>query len=362
MFPQPLANSVYVTAADLRRFMEQIFESLGVPSDEARLSADVLLEADLRGIDSHGIGRLSIYVGRLRAGTQAPASNVVVVEEGPGTAVVDGGGGMGHVVSAKAMEIAIRKAKENGIAGIAVRNSSHFGFAGYYPLMAVEHGMVGMAFTNARPSICPTFGTEPMLGTNPIAFGAPTDLEFPCIFDAATSIIQRGTVELYERIERPVPSGLVVGPAGEVLTDPTAILAGMLKDRAALLPLGGRGEETGGHKGYGLAIMVEILSAALQNGPYLKQVTGIGMGHFLLALDITRFLPLDVFRSVAGGILRELQNSRKEPGQDRIYVPGEKEHFMRKQRMESGIPLPPTFLVALDTMADEQGVARLGRK
>lgn len=363
MHAQPVANSVYVAAPELRRFMEQAFESLGVPADEARISADVLLEADLRGIDTHGIGRLSIYVGRLQAGTQAPTSAIGVVEEGPGTALVDGGGGMGHVVSTKVMEkFVIKKAKENGIAGIAVRNSSHFGFAGYYPLMAAEHGMIGMAFTNARPSICPTFGTEPMLGTNPIAFGAPTDLDFPFLFDAATSIIQRGAVELFERIERPLPEGLVVGPEGEALSDPTSILAGMLKDQAALLPLGGRGEDKGGHKGYGLAIMVEILSAALQNGPYLKQVTGIGMGHFLFAMDVTRFVPLDVFRSVTGNILRDLRNSRKEPGQERIYVPGEKEHIMRKQRLETGVPLPPGFVKKLEAMADDLGIARLQPK
>ena len=360
MRAQPVENSINVGDAELRRFMEQALESLGVPQEDARISADVLLEADLRGIDTHGIGRLWIYVGRLKAGSQAPSSTIEVVEEGPGTALVDGGGGMGHVVSSKVMdELVIRKARENGIAGVAVRNSSHFGFAGYYPLMAAEHGMIGMAFTNARPSICPTFGTEPMLGTNPIAFGAPSDMEFPFLFDGATSIIHRGTVELFERIERPLAEGLVIGPSGESLTDPAAILQGMLEDRAALLPIGGRGEETGGHKGYGLAIMVEILSAALQNGPYLKQVTGVGMGHFLLAIDVTRFVPLDLFRSVTGNILRDLMNSRKEPGRERIYVPGEKEHIMREQRLRTGVPLPPELVKRLEAMADDLGIRRL---
>ncbi len=355
----PAPDSIYIPSESLRSFMERVFAALGVPAEDARITADVLLEADLRGIDSHGIGRLSIYVDRLRSGSQNPKAPLALVSEAPGTALLDGGSGMGQVIAVRAMELAIRKAKETGIAGVAARNSSHFGFAGYFPLMAADKGMIGMAFTNARPSICPTFGTEPMLGTNPIAFAAPTDLDFPFLFDAATSIIQRGTVELHDRLHVRLPENLVIGPSGESLSDPAGILQGMLKDSAALLPLGGRGEEGGGHKGYGLAILVEILSAALQNGPYLKHVTGVGMGHFFLAIDISKFLPVETFRKITGAILRDLQNSRKEPGRDRIFVSGEKEHLTRLERRKTGIPLPPDFVEKLRRMAGQVGVEPL---
>jgi len=355
------SESVTIPADDLRAFMESVFKKLRVPEEDARLTTDVLLEADLRGIDTHGVGRLSIYADRLASGKQNPEAPLSIVSEAPGTALLDGGAGMGQVVAVRAMEMAVRKAGDTGIAGIAVRNSSHFGFAGYFPLMAAEKGMIGMAVTNARPSICPTFGTEPMLGTNPIAFAAPTDLEFPFLFDAATSIIQRGTVELYDRLHMELPGDLVIGTSGETLTGPASILEKMVNGSAALLPLGGRGEERGGHKGYGLAVMVEILSAALQNGPYLKHVTGVGLGHFFLAVDISKFLPLETFKRVAGGILRDLQNSRKEKEGGRIFVPGEKEHIVRKERLVSGIPLPPDFLLKLDEMAAAVGVKPLAR-
>lgn len=360
MFPTD-PNSLYVRHEALRAFMEDVFTSLGVPEEDAAIGADVLLEADLRGIDSHGAGRLWIYVDRLKSGQQPPVTTVTAVNEGPGTALLDGGSGLGHVVAVRAMETALRKAKETGIAGVAVRNSSHFGFAGYYPLMAVEQGMVGMAFTNARPSICPTFGSEPMLGTNPIAFGAPTDLEFPFLLDIATSIIQRGAVELYDRLGMNLPDGLVIDPEGNPLSDPASILKRMVEGNAALLPLGGPGEATGGYKGYGLAAMVEIFSAAFQDGPYLRQVTGVGMGHFFIAIDVSRFIPLPLFRTVAGNILRDLRNSRKIPGQPRVYVAGEKEYDMRQVRLEQGIPLSRETLAQLDAMAEELHVKHILR-
>lgn len=360
MFPVD-PNSLYVRPEALRTFMEDVFRSLGVPEEDAAIGADVLLEADLRGVDSHGSGRLWIYVDRLKKKQQSPVTTVTTVTEGPGTALLDGGSGLGHVVAVRAMEVALHKAGETGIAGVAVRNSSHFGFAGYYPLMAVEQGMVGMAFTNARPSICPTFGCEPMLGTNPIAFGAPTDLAFPFLFDAATSIIQRGAVELYDRLGMDLPGGLVIDPEGKSLSDPAAILKKMMEGNAALLPLGGAGEAMGGYKGYGLAAMVEILSAAFQNGPYLKQVTGVGLGHFFIVIDVSRFLPLPVFKALAGNILRDLRGSRKLPGEPRIYVAGEKEYDIRNERLDHGIPLSGETLAQLDAMAKDLHVERLVR-
>lgn len=340
----------------IRSFIKNALIKLDVPASDSDCISDVLVEADLNGFDTHGIGRFHIYVDRLLSGKQSPLTEVQRCSDSPGTALLDGGVGMGQVVSTYGMKMAMDKARATGIGAVAVKNSSHFGFAGYYPLMAAKEGMVGMAFTNARPSICPTFGTEPMLGTNPIAFSAPSNIGYPFLFDAATSIVQRGAVELAERMGTDLPSGLVVDEKAEPLSNPTEILSMLLQGSAALLPLGGRGETHGGHKGYGLAIMVEILSSAFQNGPYLKQVSGVGMGHFFIAIDVSRFIPVETFSSVVGNIMRDLQNSRKEPGAERIYVPGEKEHISRQRRTAEGVPLSEELISQLDDMAKKLSI------
>ncbi len=257
-------KTVYIPVETLKRFMVDVFTALGVPRDEAKTCAQVLITSDLRGIESHGVGRLKMYYDRIKQGILSPTTRFEVVTEGPTTAVVDGHNGMGHVIATRSMQMAIDKAKEYGMGSVAVRNSSHFGIDGYYALMAVEQGLIGLAFTNARPSVAPTFGVEPLLGTNPIAFGAPTDEEFPFLFDAATSITQRGKIEVLDRAEEPTPAGWVIDRNGRSATDTKAILEGLKKKEYALLPLGGAGETLGGHKGYGLSAMVEIISAALQ--------------------------------------------------------------------------------------------------
>jgi LDH2 family malate/lactate/ureidoglycolate dehydrogenase len=260
------------------------------------------------------------------------------------------------------MRAAMDKARRYGLGAAAVRNGTHFGIAGYYPLMAAQEGMVGFAVTNARPSIAPTFGTEPMLGTNPIAFAAPSDLPYPFCLDAATSICQRGKVEVAERAEKAVPEGWATDAGGNPLTDPTEILAGLGDATAALLPLGGTGETLAGYKGYGLATMVEILSASLAGGKFMKDLLGFTedgsrrpymIGHFFLAIDIEHFVPLDVFRRITGQIMRELQNARKAPGRKRIYVAGEKEYEMEHLRREQGIPVNANLRLELQTMRDE---------
>ena len=189
----------YLPVTLIQDFIYDTFASLGVPADDARICADVLITSDLRGIESHGIGRLKYYYDRIKSGQHQVITNISILQETPTTAVLDGNHGMGMVIGTRAMRKAIDKAKIAGLGAVAVRNSTHFGIDGYYALMAVKENMVGLSFTNARPSIAPTFGVEPMLGTNPIAFGAPTDGECPFIFDAATSIIQRGKVEVYSR-------------------------------------------------------------------------------------------------------------------------------------------------------------------
>jgi LDH2 family malate/lactate/ureidoglycolate dehydrogenase len=254
---------------------------------------------------------------------------------------------MGHVIAYKAMKMAIEKAKKYGLGAVAVRNSTHFGIAGYYSLMAIKEGMIGMTVTNARPSIPPTFGCEPMLGTNPLTVGAPTDEKFPFLLDCATSIIQRGKVEVNARINKPLPENTVIDEKGEVMTDPNKVLEEMLSRKASLLPLGGKGEETAGYKGYGYATVVELLSAALQEGIFLRDTLGIvennqkklKVGHFFLAINIGSFVGLDSFKNTAGTIMRDLRGSRKIPGTEKIYTAGEKEFIAENDRKKSGIPL-----------------------
>ncbi len=346
----------------VEKFMTDVFQALGTPEDDARISADVLITSDLRGIDSHGVGRLKYYYDRITAGVHLTTTNITVVKEAETTALIDGGHGAGHVIAYRAMRLAMDKAKRYGLGCVVVRNGTHFGIAGYYPLMAAKGGMIGLTVTNARPAMAPTFGTEPMLGTNPIAFAAPSDMEYPFCFDAATPITQRGKIEVLERAEKPVPEGWVISADGEPLTDPTAILHDFGKAAAALLPLGGAGEEMGGHKGYGLATVVEILSASLSGGMFQKDLLGFAadgsrrpymLGHFFLAVDIEHFLPLELSRRITGQIMRNLQASRKAPGQERIYVAGEKEYEMEKERRKLGIPVNPNLRQELQIMRDE---------
>ena len=357
-----MEKEVYLPVEIVQKFMMDVFQGLGVPEDEARICTAVLIASDLRGIDSHGVGRLKYYYDRIRAGVQFTTTRMEVVKETETTALVDGHHGMGHVISYRCMRMAIDKARRYGLGAVAVRNGTHFGIAGYYALMAAREDMIGFVVTNARPSIAPTFSTEPMLGTNPIAFAAPSDMPYPFCFDAATSIIQRGKVELAERAEKPLPEGWVIDANGQPMADPTRILKDLGAATAALLPLGGAGEEYAGYKGYGLATMVEILSASLSGGRFMKDLLGFAgdgsrrpymLGHFFLAIDIAHFIPVEVSRRISGEIVRALQDARKAPGQERIYVAGEKEYEMERQRREQGIPVNPNLRRELQIMRDE---------
>ncbi len=358
----------YLPVATVQQFMVDVFTGMGVPQPDAELSAEVIIAADLRGIESHGIGRLRYYYDRLKAGQHQPVTKFEVVREGPTTAVVDGNHGMGPVIGVRAMQMAIDKARTYGMGSVAVRNSTHFGIDGYYALMAVKAGMAGLSFTNARPSIAPTFGVLPMLGTNPIAFGAPTqEPDCPFLFDAATSIVQRGKIEVLSRAEHPAQEGWVIDSQGRFATDPDQILQGLTKGEHALLPLGGLGESLGGHKGYGLATMVEIFSAAFQGGSFLYALTGFDekgaprpfrVGHFFMALNIEHFIPLEEFKATTSAILRQLRESPKAPGQTRIYTAGEKEAENEKRIRVDGIPIVPNLQKDLKFLQAALGLAQ----
>ncbi len=362
-----IEGTCLISVKTLQQFMEDVFKGVGVPAADAQIIADVLISSDLRGIESHGVGRLKMYYDRIKNGTHKAVSNFEIVRESPTTAVIDGHHGMGHVIAYHAMQMAIKKANTYGMGSVAVRNSTHFGIDGYYPLMAIKAGMIGMSFTNARPSIAPTFGVQPLLGTNPIAFGAPTDEECPFLFDAATSITQRGKIEVLAREEKPTPPGWVVDQAGQFVIDSQSILKGLTRDENALLPLGGAGELLGGHKGYGLATMVEIFSASLQTGAFLSALTGMNtegkpqyfrVGHFFMAIKIENFVALDEFKKTTGDILRELRNSKKAPGQERIFTAGEKEFENEKRIRASGIPIIPNLQKEIKIMQKELGLSQ----
>lgn len=358
-------NVVWVDFDILERFMIDVFKGVGVPEEDARICADVLITADKRGIDSHGIARLkSIYYDRIRSGIHLPVTRLEIIRQGPTTAVIDGHNGMGHVISKKAMDIAIEKADRFGMGMVAVRNSNHYGIAGYYSLMAIEAGMIGITGTNARPSVAPTFGVENILGTNPLTFGMPTDEEFPFVIDCATSLTQRGKIEVYDREAKEIPEGWVIDHTGKSRTDTHQILEDLLKERAALAPLGGIGEETAGYKGYGYATVVEILSAALQGGHFLKMLSGMKdgkkvpycLGHFFMAVNVSHFTELATFKKTAGDILRAIRASKKIPGQTRIYTAGEKEYQAWLERKDKGVPINKRLQEDIIQMQTEIGL------
>jgi len=355
--PGPQADSMNGYNVDYDRlegFMKDVFVALDVPPGDAAICAEVLSFADRRGIRSHGINRMKpFYYDRIRAGLQVPDAEMEIVREGPGTAVVDGHFGMGHAIARRSMQLAIDKAREVGIAMVAVRNSTHYGAAGYYSMMAIENGMIGINGTNARPSVAPTFGTEGMLGTNPLTIGFPTDEDFPFLLDCATSIWQRGKIEYHARLGKDIPPGLVISSDGSSMTDPGEILDSLVNGEAALLPLGGMGEETAGYKGYGYSTVVEVLSSALQAGPFLKAVTGVNVGHFFIAVNIDAFIPLEEFRKSAGDIMRQLRSSRKAPSAERIYTPGEKEYLHWMRTKDRGVELEESLMREILQMTEE---------
>ena len=348
-------------------FIKDAFVGVGVPADEAEIVTDVILESDRRGIESHGCNRFKpVYIDRINAGIQFPTTNFEIIKETPTTAVVDGHHGMGQVIGYKAMSMAIAKAKEYGMGMVTVRNSTHYGIAGYYTTMATKAGCIGMTGTNARPSVAPTFSVEGMFGTNPFTLGVPTDEEFDFNFDCATSITQNGKVEYYERIGEDIHPGTVIDSEGNpVEGDAGVALKKIRQGTAALTTLGGIGEALGGYKGYGFAMFVEFLSSILQDGAYGKDLDGkdaegnirpYQLGHFFIAIDTNHFLGEEIARKKAGDIIRSMRASKKAPGEDRIYTAGEKEYEIWMQRKDSGVPINESVQAEMNTVRDDLGL------
>ncbi|MBQ2614305.1 MAG: Ldh family oxidoreductase [Clostridia bacterium] len=349
-------------------FVVDSFVGYGIPREDAEICADVLLESDKRGIESHGVNRFKpIYLDRIRDGIQNPVTNFEIIKETPTTAVIDGHDGMGQVIGYKAMEMAIAKAKEYGMGMVVVRNSCHYGIAGYYPGMACREGCIGITGTNARPSVAPTFGVEGMFGTNPLTVGIPTDEDFDFLIDCASSITQNGKVEYYERIGEEVHPGTIIGQDGQPIEGDAGVALKMIRNgTAALTTLGGIGEALGGYKGYGYAMVVELLSAVLQDGAYGKDLDGkdadgkktpYHLGHFFIAIDTNYFLGEELCRKKAGDIIRAVRNSQKAPGAERIYSAGEKEHLVRLARKD-GVPINESVQKELCQVRDELSLSQ----
>ena len=352
----------YVAWELMNMFMIDVFKAYGVPEADARICADVLLESDRRGIESHGCNRFKpIYIDRIKNGTLLPVTKIEILKETPATVVMDAHDGMGMVASHRMMEMLIEKARTYGMAGGAIRNSTHFGIAGYWTGMASKEGMIGISGTNARPSIAPTFGVENMMGTNPLTFSLPTDEAFDFCLDCATSIVQRGKIEYYARNGKDTPAGMVIAQDGSAMTDSGEILKALVNGTAALAPLGGIGEEMCGYKGYGYAAVVEILSAALAGGRFMKALTGMNacgepqmyhLGHFFFVVDPEAFMGRETFRKVTGDICRALRAAQKAPGNERIYTAGEKEYLTWMERRDKGVPVSEAVQKELTALRD----------
>jgi LDH2 family malate/lactate/ureidoglycolate dehydrogenase len=336
---------------------------MGVSPQDARITADVLVQANLRGIDSHGVARLARYVNGLRDGVMVaqPAERLVV--ETPTTATIEAGAGLGQPVSYRAMKAAIAKAKEYGCGFATVRNSNHYGIAGYYAMMALEHGMIGISTTNAAILVVPTFGCDAMYGTNPIALAVPADRERAFVMDMATSTVPRGKLEVYHRQEKPLPLGWATDEHGVPTTDAARVLDNFVKRAGGgLLPLGGAGEEFSGYKGYGMGLMVEILSAVLPGAAFLTSVypkdadgkaLPANLGHFFGAWRLDAFRSPEEFKADMDAFLREIKRGNLAEGATRIYIHGEKEFEEADRRAEHGIPLGAKVEASLRQIATD---------
>ena len=351
-----------VPAAALRAYMERAFAAEGFAADDAERIADVLMQADLFGIESHGAQRMMYYHRNIAAGSVNVNAGIEVVRETPVSALIDGHFAMGQLCGTRAMRMAIDKAKKTGIGMVCVRNSSHYGIAGYYPLMAVKEGLCAFSMTNTGPIMVPTFGREMMLGTNPIAFSMPAD-PVPFWFDASTTVVTLGKVEVYAKRGKPMPEGWTIAADGTPGVDADSmnrsILAG---DMGGILPLGGEGEIRSGHKGYGLAIMVEALTSVLSQGllcPEMQGAHGDHTSHFFLVFDPAMFGEPKAIRENMSRYLQMLRNSEKLPGESRIYTPGEKAFAAQEKRLAEGIPVEEKTFEELQTIADELGVEGL---
>ncbi len=327
---------------DLKEFVVKYFEKLDVPVKHAGILADVLIEADIRGVASHGLIRIKQYYGnRLEKGYMDKTTPYKVISETDTTYLIDGGNGLGHVVSYFAMNKVIEKAKKSNVAIAVVKRSDHYGIAGYYSMMALPHDMIGISLTNAQSLIAPTYGTAAMLGSNPISVACPSYKEYPFVLDMATCVVSSGKIKVYDKLGLKLPHGWIIDKDGNDSEDPND-----LKDRVAgsILPLGGH-DITSGYKGYGLAALVDIFCAILSGASVLTEVgypdedKVCDVSHFFMAINIEAFRPVIDFKKQMDHFIQSLRNSPKIKGKERIYVAGEKEFENAEYNNKYGVPV-----------------------
>ena len=335
-----MSNYIKYTYEQLDRFCIDCFKSFGFTADESRIISDVLLLSDLYGIESHGMQRLARYHKGIEKGLIKVDAKPEVVFETPVSAVIEGNDGMGQLISHKAMEIAIEKAKKTGMAIVTVRNSNHFGIAGYYAKMACDAGLLGMAMTNSEAIMVPTFGRMAMLGSNPIAVAMPAD-PYDFFFDASTTVVTRGKLEIYNKLGKPLPEGWALDKDGKGSSDAKDVLSNIVaKNGGGIMPLGGETEQLGGHKGYGYGMFCEIFSSILSMGITSNHTHMNGKGgtcHGFMAVDPKIFGDADAIKEHLSTFMRELRQSPKAEGAERIYTHGEKEILAKADRLANGI-------------------------
>ena len=344
-------------ADELRAFVRRALEKLGVAAGDARTVGDVLAASDLRGIESHGVARLEkYYVDRIRDGSIEACPVETTLCENPTQLAVDAGNGLGHPVSVRTMQRVIAKAKEHGCAAATVRNSNHFGIAGYYAMLALEHDLVGMCSTNAWRLAVPTYGREVMLGTNPFAYAVPAQGDDAFVLDMATTTVAFGKLEIAKRLGKPLRAGWAIDSDGLPTADPDAGMGG------GLLPLGGHGVEGGGHKGYGLGLLSDILCAVLGGGACVPDMPPKGQlrsgitSHFFAAFRIEGFREPRAFKRDLSRLLEQFRTSEPAPGFERVYTAGELEVIKVREHLRNGVGLDPVVIASLHSIAGKLGI------
>lgn len=342
-------------------FCQSILQQHGIDTDSAHCTAEVLVCADARGIPSHGVSHLTRHIADIKAGLTHKDSKRVCLSQTMAIAMYDADSGLGAATSRFAMQEAIEKAKQCGVGIVSVKNSCHHGITAYYAKMAIEHGMIGLALTNTAALGVPTNGLEARFGTNPIAFAAPAEKEVPFVLDMSTTVVTRGSIEICHKTQQPIPVGWAIDKDGAAPESPMAFLDDLLELKGGILPLGGDGVIHGGHKGYGLAVMVDILSAVLPGGSFGTQVrdtkeTASSVSHFFLALDISAFRPLDGFCRDMDTLLSTLRKTKPKSGVEGVVYAGLLAHEREQKANQKGVPLLPQVLQELLRLGRELGL------
>lgn len=355
-----MADFTNIKVDVLRKFTEDIFIKLGVPEEDAKITVDVLLAANRRGINSHGVARLKRYVGYIKDNKMTPKTELSIIKETPVSILASANNGIGQVAGYKTMNMVINKAKENGLCFATVKESNHYGIAGYYSMMALKYDLLGISLTNSAPLVLPTFGKQAILGTNPLSIAAPTKNERPFVLDMATSTVPRGKLEVYNRMGKQIPDAWATDEKGNPSTDAAKILDNMLNRKGGgLLPLGGAMEEMGSHKGYGLSAMVDILSGVLSGGAFgsiiYSNKQAAGVCHFFGAINPDIFTSKDEFKENMDKFIGIMRDSEKAEGQDKIYIAGEKE-FSKEDEQEETVSISNKVVENLKEIGNDVGI------